>query len=75
MTGATADRYGIPERGYLKPGFRADTTVLDPAVLKVDETKPDFRPGGIMHVYVNGRAVLEDGVYRGGTAGEVVLKR
>ncbi len=75
MTGATADRYGIPERGYLKPGFKADITVLDPAALKVDESKPDFRPGGIMHVYVNGRAVLEDGVYRGGTAGEVVLKR
>ena len=75
MTGATADRYGIPERGYLKPGYKADLTVLDPAALKVDESKPDFRPGGIAHVYVNGRAVLEDGVYRGGAAGEVVLKR
>ena len=75
MTGATADRYGIPERGYLKPGYKADLTVLDPAALKVDESKPDFRPGGIAYVYVNGRAVLEDGVYRGGAVGEVVLKR
>ena len=74
MTGATADRYGIPERGYLRPGFKADLTVIDPAALSVDETKPDARPGGIVHVFVNGRAVLEDGVYRGGTAGEVVLK-
>ncbi len=31
-------------------------------------------PGGIIHVYVNGRAVLEDGNYLGGTNGEVVLK-
>ena len=74
MTGATADRFRIPERGYLKPGYKADLTVLDPKALKVDESRPDFRPGGIMHVYVNGRAVLENGVYCGGTHGEVVLK-
>ena len=75
MTGATADRYQIPERGYLKPGYKADLTVLDPNALKVDESKPDFTPGGVAHVYVNGVPVLENGVYCGGTAGEVVLKR
>ena len=75
MTGATADRYQIPERGYLKPGFKADLTVLDPAALKVDESKPDFTPGGVACVYVNGVPVLEKGVYCGGTAGEVVLKK
>ena len=74
MTGATADRFGIPERGYLRPGYKADLTVIDPAALSVDEKKPDARPGGIVQVYVNGRAVLENGVYIGGTAGEVVLK-
>lgn len=75
MTGATADRYKIPQRGYLKEGFKADLTVLDFDALRVDEKKPDARPGGIVHVYVNGKAVLQDGVYRGGTAGEVVLKK
>ncbi len=75
MTGATADRYRIPERGYLKPGFLADLTVLDPTQLRVDEKKPDARPGGIVHVFVNGRAVLENGEYLGGRAGRVVLKR
>ncbi len=74
MTGATADRYGIPERGYLRPGYRADLTLIDPLRLSVDEKKPDAKPGGIIYVYVNGRAVIEDGAYRGGTAGEVVLK-
>ncbi len=75
MTGATADRYRIPERGYLRPGYKADLTVIDPTALQVDESKPDFRPGGIVHVYVNGHPVLENGVYCGGTAGEVVLKK
>ena len=75
MTGATADRYGIPERGYLRPGCKADLTVLNFDQLQVDESKPDFCPRGIRYVYVNGKPVLFDGEYRGGTAGEVVLKR
>ena len=75
MTGATADRYKIPERGYLRPGFKADLTVLDLDRMKVDEKKPNFQPEGIVHVYVNGHAVLENGSYVGGRAGEVVLKR
>ena len=75
MTGATADRFGIPERGYLKAGYKADLTVIDPRALKVDEKKPDTRPGGIVHVYVNGTPVLENGQYLGGRAGEVVLKK
>ena len=74
MTGATVDRFGITGRGYLKPGYKADLTILDPARLSVNEAKNDARPGGVVHVYVNGHAVLSDGVYRGGTAGEVVLK-
>ena len=74
MTGATADRYGIPARGYLRPGCKADITVIDPDKLSVDEKRPDAKPGGIEYVYVNGVPVLERGVYVGGMAGEVVLK-
>ncbi|MBO4914439.1 MAG: amidohydrolase family protein [Oscillospiraceae bacterium] len=75
MTGATADRYEIPERGYLKPGYKADLTVIDLGEMRVDERKSDFKPGGIVHVVVNGRSVLENGEYVGGRAGEVVLKK
>ena len=75
MTGATADRYQIPERGYLKPGYKADITVLCADRLKVDESKPDFTPEGIEHVYINGCPVLENGRYTCGKAGKVVLKR
>ena len=74
MTGATADRYRIPERGFLRPGYKADLTVLDLENLRVNEKQPDFKPGGIVHVYVNGHPVLENGSFLGGCAGEVVLK-
>ena len=75
MTGATADRYGIPERGYLKPGYKADLTVLRLDTLRVDESKPDFTPCGIEHVYINGCAVLENGQYIGRRSGKIVLKK
>ena len=74
MTGATVDRYHIKERGYLKPGYKADLTILDLDKLKVDENKPDFRPEGIIHVYINGKAVMKDSEYLGGKAGELVLR-
>ncbi len=74
MTGATADRYQIPERGYLKAGYKADVTILDLDHLKVDESKPDFRPEGIVHVFINGKAVMKDGEYRSEKAGEVLLR-
>lgn len=74
MTGATADRYEIPERGYLRPGYKADITVLDMAAMRVDETKPDTRPEGVVHVYVNGKGVMKNGSYVGGQNGVVVLK-
>lgn len=75
MTGLTADRYQIPERGYLKPGYKADITVIDLDHMKVDETKPDFRPEGIAYVYINGKPVMEQGEYLGGKSGEVILKQ
>ena len=74
MTGATVDRFGIKDRGYLKPGCKADITVIDLKNISVDETKPDAKPGGIVHVYVNGTPVLENGEFIGGRAGEVILK-
>ena len=75
MTGKTADRYKIPERGYLKEGYKADITVIDLDGMKVDESKPDFTPEGIVHVYVNGQPVLQDSKYCGGRNGKVILKK
>ena len=48
--------------------------MLDMDHMKVDESRPDFRPEGVVHVYVNGQPVLENRTYTGGKAGVVVLK-
>ena len=74
MTGATADRYKIPERGYLRPGYKADITVIDYDHMKVDESVPDKKPEGIVHVYINGKPAVADGAYQSVKAGEVLLK-
>lgn len=75
MTGATADRFGLRDRGYLREGYRADLTVLDPAGIRVDAKIPDHKPEGVRHVYVNGEAVLEDGGFTGRRAGRVLLRK
>ncbi|MBR0461840.1 MAG: amidohydrolase family protein [Erysipelotrichaceae bacterium] len=74
MTGLTADRYHIKNRGYIRPGYKADLTILDLDNIKVDESKPDFKPEGIVHVYINGKAAVKNGRYKAVKAGEVVLK-
>jgi N-acyl-D-amino-acid deacylase len=74
MTGATADRFEIPKRGYLKAGFHADVTVIKPDELRVDEANPTFTPGGIRHVFINGTPAILDGTYIEQTNGRVILK-
>ena len=58
MTGGIADRFGIPDRGYLKPGYFADITVFDENKLKngiADQSKAF----GIEKVFINGKLVLD----------------
>lgn len=57
MTGATADRFMLPDRGYIKPGFFADLTVFDEKKLR--EAEPDKTCSfGIERVVINGKTVL-----------------
>ena len=60
MTGAIADRFMLPERGYLKEGYYADLTVFDEKALR--EGVPDREQSfGIEKVFINGRLVYSDG--------------
>ena len=59
MSGAVADRFMLPERGYIKEGFFADLTVFDENELKSAETDRQ-RSFGIRKVVINGHIVLDD---------------
>lgn len=57
MTGATADRFMIENRGYVKEGYYADITVFDEDELK--KATPDKTQSfGIDKVFINGKLVL-----------------
>lgn len=58
MTGATADRFQLKERGYLREGYYADLTVFDENALR-SGTPDQSRSFGIEKVFVNGRLVLD----------------
>ena len=57
MTGATAERFNLRERGYIRPGYYADLTVFCEDELKkaIPNQKKSF---GIRRVWINGKAVL-----------------
>jgi N-acyl-D-amino-acid deacylase len=71
MTGAPAARLGLPNRGLLRDGYAADLVVFDPATVRATATydAPRSFPEGIVHVIVNGVAVVDAGHHTGATPG------
>ncbi len=71
MTGLSAARMGIANRGVLAPGKKADITLFDPARIKDTSTtkSPQSAPIGIQCVIVNGKIVLRDGKFTGARPG------
>ncbi len=63
MTGATADRFGLAERGLLKEGNAADVVVFDWSTVADNSTgaEPDAAPTGIDYVFVNGKKIIGSG--------------
>jgi len=63
MTSRPAARVGLSDRGILRPNLAADITVFDPAAIRDVSTfeDPNHYSVGVRHVFVNGRAVIEDG--------------
>lgn len=58
MTGATAERFGLRERGYIHPGYFADLTVFSEEELAA--ATPDQQHSfGIRKVWINGEQVLD----------------
>jgi N-acyl-D-amino-acid deacylase len=69
-----ADNLKLDRRGRLEEGFFADVVVFDPATIQDHATfiEPHQYATGMVHVFVNGVQVLEDGEHTGATPGRVV---
>lgn len=76
MTGLSAERLGLKDRGFLKEGFYADITIFDPKTIidKSTFTDPHQYPEGISYVIVNGKIAVKNGELTGVTNGRVLRK-
>ena len=74
MTGLSARRLRLADRGVLRPGARADVVVFDPAGIGDPSTyeAPHQYATGIDWVLVNGRVVVEGGAHTGALPGRVL---
>ena len=76
MTGLTAWRLGLQNKGLLKEGMDADITIFDPEIIEDKATflDPLQYPVGISKVMVNGEIVIDEGEHTGNMPGELVAK-
>jgi dihydroorotase/N-acyl-D-amino-acid deacylase len=74
MTGATAARLKLRDRGLLREGMYADVVVFDPNTIADVATfeKPHQLSVGVKHVFVNGVATFSDGRHTGAKPGRAV---
>ncbi|MDP3178768.1 MAG: D-aminoacylase [Spirochaetaceae bacterium] len=76
MTGLSASRLGLTDRGRLAEGAFADIVVFDPARVRDVATfaDPHRFPEGIDAVIVNGTIAVEAGLHSGALAGRVLRR-
>src|SRR3954454_12465591 len=76
MTSFPAQRLGIPDRGLLRDGFKADIVVFNPKTVKAMSTRsnPKQFPIGINHVIVNGKVVIDSGEHTGTLVGRALRR-
>lgn len=74
LTSFPANNLKIERRGQLAPGYFADIVVFDPVRVKDKATfeQPHQYAEGIIHVWVNGKQVIKDGVHTGAMPGRFV---
>ena len=76
MTSFAAHRLGIPDRGMLRDGMKADIVVFDPKTVKSPASRhqPKQFPVGIDYVLVNGRIVVDQAEHTGVLAGRALRR-
>jgi len=70
-----ASRLHLSDRGVIKTGMKADLVVFDPESITDLATfaEPNQLSRGMEWVFVNGKAVIDQGVMTGALPGEVIL--
>jgi len=74
MTSLPAWRLGLKDRGLIRPGYKADLVLFDPAQVKDRATfaEPQLISDGINRVFVNGVEVWRDGKVTGERPGKAL---
>ncbi|HSD28563.1 MAG TPA: amidohydrolase family protein, partial [Vicinamibacteria bacterium] len=74
MTSFPAARLGLPDRGLVRPGMKADLVVFDPATIRDRATfeDPHRYAEGVSLVVVNGEVVLDGEKMTGARPGRVL---
>ncbi|MFC0600173.1 N-acyl-D-amino-acid deacylase family protein [Streptomyces palmae] len=76
LTSRPAARLRLPDRGWVREGYRADLVLFDPETVAAGATfeAPRTLPTGIPHVFVDGRFVMKDGRRTDVLAGRAVRR-
>ena len=74
MTSLPASNLKLEGRGSLETGSFADVVIFDPEKIQdhANYENPHQYSTGVLHVFVNGQQVLEEGEHTGATPGRVV---
>ncbi|MBN1683283.1 D-aminoacylase [Candidatus Bathyarchaeota archaeon] len=77
MTSFPAQRFGILDRGIIRPGMFADIVIIDQDKImdKATFENPHQYPEGIPYVIVNGKITVDKGKYIKVLAGKTLRKR
>ena len=76
MTGLSAVRFGLVDRGFVHPGCAADLVIFDPQRIRDAATfsAPTTPAEGIVQVLVNGEPTWVEGRHTGARAGAVLRR-
>lgn len=74
MSGLSAQKVGLQERGELREGYFADITIFDPQTVLDRATfeAPNQYPEGIKYVIINGEISVDDGKRTATLSGQVL---
>jgi N-acyl-D-amino-acid deacylase len=76
MTAMPAAKFGLQDRGLLRPGLAADVVVFDADTIQDNASfeRPAVYPSGIDYVLVNGQVAVDGGRLTGLRAGQVLAR-